>query len=633
VYLEYFGLTERPFSIAPDPHYLYMSARHKEAMAHLTYGLSQGGCFIVLTGEVGTGKTTLCRNLLGDLPDDVDVALILNANINEQELLQSVCDELKIAYRVSDSQKQLLDNLNTHLLAGFAENRQTVLIIDEAQLLSRDVLEQIRLLTNLETTKSKLLQIILIGQPELSDLLSRNDLRQLAQRVTARYHLDALDSDEIEGYVNFRLAVAGCRKPIFTRQALIQLHSSTEGIPRRINVLADHALLSAYSKTNAVVDSKSVKAATEQVFIQRSKPSSFMPMAIKWGAAGFALVLINVLLWWWFTNPSEQHVEQAPKAPSSMLGSDKLAATLDADANDSAAVSDISTIDKSAESSLAESNLTDALSLESVGSVSNENVLTTIVRSDEVTPGSVVIAELPLDEAELLVQQSFSISQPLARVFRYDPGSELGQALDASADLTGRIAAFRALGAAWDVDLPIQLIKPACDELEDNGIDCLGVTTWEQLTRYNRPAILVLDHYNSLHRVIVFKLDNDFAQVLVGQNVLNVSARELRSRWTNNGITFWRPSRIGSAFLQQGDTSNRLAPLRVAINQALLNINMPALDDLSLNSFDLSLAQAVFALQTRHSLLADSKIGSEIYLLLNELSLPEQTPVLRQRVK
>ena len=164
-----------------------MSNRHKEAMAHLTYGLSQGGCFIVLTGEVGTGKTTLCRNLLSDLPDNVDVALILNANINEQELLQTVCDELKVDYPESASQKQLLDLINAHLLATFAANRHTVLIIDEAQLLSRDVLENIRLLTNLETTKSKLLQIILIGQPELNDSLRRNDLRQLAQRVTARY--------------------------------------------------------------------------------------------------------------------------------------------------------------------------------------------------------------------------------------------------------------------------------------------------------------------------------------------------------------------------------------------------------------------------------------------------------------
>ena len=304
MYLGYFGLTERPFSIAPDPQYLYMSKRHKEAMAHLSYGLTQGGCFIVLTGEVGTGKTTLCRNLLGDLPDNIDVALILNANINEQELLQTICDELKIVYQGGESQKQLLDKINQSLLATFAENRKTVLIIDEAQLLSRDVLEQIRLLTNLETTKSKLLQIILIGQPELSDLLARNDLRQLAQRITARYHLDALRLHEIEDYINFRLSVAGCKQPLFSRQAVTQMHSLTDGIPRKINVLADHALLSAYANTQRMVDSKTIKQAGRDVFIEtrpaaRTSVSRFqLP---RWWWAIPLLLALNVGLWYGFT--------------------------------------------------------------------------------------------------------------------------------------------------------------------------------------------------------------------------------------------------------------------------------------------------------------------------------------------
>ncbi|MFT6407789.1 MAG: general secretion pathway protein A [Arenicella sp.] len=581
-------------------------------MAHLTYGLSQGGCFIVLTGEVGTGKTTLCRNLLGDLPDDVDVALILNANINEQELLQTVCDELKIAYQMADSQKQLLDKINTHLLASFADNRQTVLIIDEAQLLSRDVLEQIRLLTNLETTKSKLLQIILIGQPELNDLLSRNDLRQLAQRVTARYHLGALQRGEIEDYVNFRLAVAGCRKPIFTRQALNQLHRSTDGIPRRINVLADHALLSAYSKNDAVVDAKSVKAATKEVFIQSRKSNIGVAIWFKWGGALGVLVLINMLLWWWFATPSYQHSNQTPIVSSSSLARESLGPIADTSVQGSKSV-------------VAEKPLSP--------SVAATNGLTTIIRSGDIAPGSVVIAEQPLDASELIAQQPESIIQPPVRVFSYDAGSELGQALDASADLTGRIAAFRALAAAWDVDLPGQLIQPACDTLKESGIDCLGVTSWAQLQRYNRPTILVLDQNDSLHRVIVFKLEQDLAQVLVGRNVVNVSTSELQSRWTNNGITFWRPSSAGGEFLQQGDTSNRLPELRAVIDQALLKLNMPALENLTSANFDLSLAQVIFALQARYSLLADSKIGSETYLLLNEILLAEQTPVLRQRVQ
>lgn len=627
MYLEYFGLTERPFSIAPDPHYLYMSERHKEAMAHLTYGLSQGGCFIVLTGEVGTGKTTLCRNLLGDLPDDVEVALIFNANINEYELLQTVCDELKIAYQMSDTQKQLLDKINSHLLIGFAENRQTVLIIDEAQLLRRDVLEQIRLLTNLETTKSKLLQIILIGQPELNDLLSRNDLRQLAQRVTARYHLGALQRSEIEGYVNFRLGVAGCRKPIFTRQALSQLHRLTDGIPRRINVLADHALLAAYSKTAAVVDAKSVKAASKEVFIQSSKSKNVISANIKWGIAILGLVLMNVALWFWFTAQLDQS-RTAPVANASPLTVDQIGADLD---------STIANVEN-----IAAINQFGQVVAELAPGEAAPNGVTTIIRSDDIAPGTVVIADQPLDEAELFLQQATSITpitqpqvlinQPPKRVFSYDSGSALGQALDSSADLTGRIAAFRALGAAWDVDLPSKLIQPACDILKESGVDCLAVTSWAQLLRYNRPAILVLDQNDSLHRVIVFKIERDSAQVLVGQNVIDVSINELQSRWTNNGITFWRPMVAGSGVLQQGDSSNSLPVIRAAINQALLKRNMPGLDNVTSADFDLPLAQAVFASQAAYSLLADSKIGNETYLLLNEVLLPEQTPVLRQRV-
>ena len=631
MYLEYFGLTERPFSIAPDPHYLYMSERHKEAMAHLTYGLSQGGCFIVLTGEVGTGKTTLCRNLLGDLPDDVEVALIFNANINEYELLQTVCDELKITYQASDTQKQLLDKINSHLLIGFAENRQTVLIIDEAQLLSRDVLEQIRLLTNLETTKSKLLQIILIGQPELNDLLCRNDLRQLAQRVTARYHLGALQRSEIEGYVNFRLSVAGCRKPIFTRQALSQLHHLTDGIPRRINVLADHALLAAYSKTDAVVDAKSVKAASKEVFIHSNKSQNIIPVNIKWGLATLGLVLMNVALWLWFTAQLDQSrpVQVANAGP---LVVDQVEPGLDsaiANAENTAAINQFGQI-------VAELAPGEAA----------PNGVTTIIRSDAIAPGTVVIADQPLEEAELILQQATLINQPQAlinqpqaiinqppkRVFSYDSGSELGQVLDASADLTGRTAAFRALGAAWDVDLPSKLIQPACDILKESGVDCLRVTSWAQLLRYNRPAILVLDQNDSLHRVIVFKIGRDSAQVLVGQNVLDVSINELQSRWADNGIVFWRPTVVGSGTLQQGDSSSSLPAVRIAINQALLKRNMPGLDNMTSTDFDLPLAQAVFASQTAYSLLADSKIGRETYLLLNEILLPEQTPVLRQRV-
>ncbi|MFC1664127.1 ExeA family protein, partial [Pseudomonadota bacterium] len=266
MYTAYFGLSEAPFSITPDPRYLYMSERHREAMAHLFYGLSEGGGFVQLTGEVGTGKTTLCRCMMLGRADNIDLALILNPRISELELLASICDELKIKYPKAFTAKHLLDRLNTYLLKSHADGRHAVVVIDEAQNLSREVLEQVRLLTNLETSKHKLLQIILIGQPELVTLLNREDLRQLAQRITARYHLLPLSLDDAKEYIKYRLKVAGCDRPLFTRAALRRVFRMSGGIPRLINIICDRALLGAYAKERHIVDSRIVSSAGKEVF-------------------------------------------------------------------------------------------------------------------------------------------------------------------------------------------------------------------------------------------------------------------------------------------------------------------------------------------------------------------------------
>src|SRR5262245_57432679 len=244
MYLAHFRLREAPFSITPDPRFLYMSARHREALAHLVYGVGEHGGFVQLTGEVGTGKTSVCRCLLEQLPDRVDVALVLNPRVSPVELLALVCDELRVPYPAgTKSQKELVDRLHHHLLEAHARGRRTVLIIDEAQTLSPDVLEEVRLLTNLETTTEKLLQVILIGQPELAALLEQPKLRPLAQRVTARYHLEPLSRPETNAYVRHRLSVAGRSTPVFTPWGLRRLHRETYGIPRLINAIADRALL------------------------------------------------------------------------------------------------------------------------------------------------------------------------------------------------------------------------------------------------------------------------------------------------------------------------------------------------------------------------------------------------------
>src|SRR3990172_2497595 len=248
MYTRYFGLHENPFALPPDPRYLYLASRYQEALAHLTYGITQGGGFVQLTGEVGTGKTMMIRALLDRLPEDVNVALVLYPFLSVQEFVLAICDDLRIP-RSQDgtSLKGAIDTLNRFLLDNHAQGRRTVLVIDEAHKLSHEVLEQVRLLTNLETTKEKLLQILLVGQPELTSLLAQRDLRQLAQRITARYKLTPLQSRETAEYVVRRLKVAGAENPIFTRAALNTVHRRAGGIPRLINTLCDRALLGAYA--------------------------------------------------------------------------------------------------------------------------------------------------------------------------------------------------------------------------------------------------------------------------------------------------------------------------------------------------------------------------------------------------
>ncbi len=218
MYLSFYGLTEKPFSITPDPRYLYLGGRHAEALAHLVYGITEAGGFIQLTGEVGTGKTTVIRSLLARKPEDSEIALILNPRMQPAEFVLTICEELGILLPDSavGSLKELIDVLNAYLLKAHARGKRVVLIVDEAQNLAPDLLEQVRMLTNLETESQKLLQIILIGQPELREMLERNDLRQLAQRITGRYHLAPLSRDEAASYVKHRLRIAGATQEIFT---------------------------------------------------------------------------------------------------------------------------------------------------------------------------------------------------------------------------------------------------------------------------------------------------------------------------------------------------------------------------------------------------------------------------------
>ena len=320
MYTHYFQLKQSPFSIAPDPRYLFMSERHREALAHLLYGVGSGGGFVLLTGEIGAGKTTVCRCFMEQIPENCQLAYIFNPKLSVEELLLSICEEFRIALAPGvASVKGYVDAINAHLLASHAQGKNNVLIIDEAQNLSAAVLEQLRLLTNLETSERKLLQIILIGQPELRAMLARPELEQLAQRVIARYHLGSLTAEETASYVRHRLAVAGSTAQTpFAPRLMAQIHALSKGVPRRINLLCDRALLGAYVENQPQVTRQILRRAAEEVFAEEGKPAAGRGLRWPHVAGGvLAGAVVTAALAWQFM-PSSSSVAAVPTVASSV---------------------------------------------------------------------------------------------------------------------------------------------------------------------------------------------------------------------------------------------------------------------------------------------------------------------------
>jgi len=322
--LEHYGLAEPPFSITPDPRFVFLSERHRDALAHLSFGIGQGGGggFVQLTGKVGTGKTTLSRLLLEQLPDNVRVALVLNPRLTPVELLETICEELRLDLDGGSgpgkrgSIKALVDLLNAYLLKTYAQGLRVVLIIDEAQNLSTEALEQVRLLTNLETDTQKLLQIILLGQPELRTMLSRPELRQLAQRITARYHLDPLDSVETAQYLRHRYRVAGGQHFPFTPRAVQRIHAHARGVPRLINVIAERSLLAGYARDQTLLDATVVDLAAKEALAPRATPLPDRSLII---AAAVLVSVVAITLWWRPRTPAASNPPRTAAIPAAAM--------------------------------------------------------------------------------------------------------------------------------------------------------------------------------------------------------------------------------------------------------------------------------------------------------------------------
>lgn len=500
MYAPFFGLQHPPFSIAPDPRYLFMSERHREALAHLLYGLDAGGGFVLLTGEVGAGKTTVCRCFLEQIPSHCNVAYIFNPKLTVRELLRSICDEFGVPHKPTvpgglETVKDYIDPLNASLLAAHGAGRNTVLIIDEAQNLSADVLEQLRLLTNLETSERKLLQIILIGQPELRAMVAKPSMEQLAQRVIARFHLGALSPQETQQYIAHRLAVAGLTGPLpFDRGALRRVHALSHGVPRRINLLCDRALLGAYAAGARQVNRAIVNRAAREVFdapasaaAARSARQAGLP---RWALAGLGAVAgaaaVAAAGWGMGVWPAHRGGPQvATTGPGATVAQ---------------------------------------------GAASSPGAKPPAAAAPAaVLPASAVAASAPVAAAPAVPASSAAPSSALDQFMQAQPATDA--------------PAWQALASAWGAALPAG--ADACATLPREGLRCYrnrraGLNLVRQI---DRPVLLALypsEEAEAPVSVLLRGLDGDNATLEGGGRSLRVPVAELAQVWRGEIATLWR---------------------------------------------------------------------------------------------
>jgi len=500
MYTSFFGLNEKPFSITPDPRYLFLSERHGEALAHLVYGVTESGGFIQLTGEVGTGKTTLVRSLLlNRMPDNADVAVVLNPQLSVIEFLATICEELHIeVLHNRGSAKALTDALNRHLLEAHAAGRRTILVVDEAQNLTPAVLEEVRMLTNLETAKQKLLQIILIGQEELRDLLARNDLRQLAQRITGRYHLEPLSREETSSYIEHRLKVAGAVGEVFDSGAKKEVFRLSQGVPRLVNVICDRALLGGYAKESRRVNARLIRQAAAEVRGQLEHSPWIRRTAIAAGVTGIALIAASI----WSVAQNEGALQTAA---------------------DEATVAEI----------------------EAEQASTTEPELTALVTEEpDVAPMTGLAAETPpLEEPE--------------------PGPSLEDQLQLATDLTNTQFALAALFEAWGLEYRTGG-RSGCAQASDEGLTCLYQRgSWAGLRQMDRPAILTLvDANGTSHEVVLTAILGDNAELSIGGVRVTHSVADITNAWFGDFMLLWRPPPDAATSLGHGSQGADVTWLR-----------------------------------------------------------------------
>lgn len=594
MYNEFFGFKESPFSIAPDPRYLYMTAQHRDALAHLVYGLnSEGGC-ILLTGEVGTGKTTICRCLLEQLPEQANVALLLNPKVSEIELLETICDELHISYPAADnSVKTYTDRIYDFLIESNRNNEKTVLIIDEAQNLDSKVLEQLRLLTNLETDQRKLLQIIILGQPELLNILAKTEMRQLAQRITARFHLQPLTKNEVKAYVSHRLAVAGQNIQLFPENSIKLLYKLSNGVPRLINIISDRALLGAYVENQYAVNPGIIKKAANEVFGELKNVEKQQKNKQRLYPAVFlSIVTVLVIALTLFITLSPQ-----------------------------------GTFDRFLTTAMMEVNNKDQ-------PVAADNILsstgepeTTETSSDMQNTGSTSVADMNPAERNPTInlagdRYTGEVITKNAAVSDYD---DIEQILNDTG--SNPISAYQQLFSSWDQHYDELSGKPACKQAEKFSLSCLYKQgNLNNLKIHNRPAVLTL--YNSrgeIRYVTITSIDNESATIVSNKTPYTVKLSDLDKHWYGQFTLLWRKPEYYSSVITPGDKGNIVSWLHTQ----LTIINHDALSDMIISTYDDYMIDRVKSFQLAQGLTADGIVGPLTIIHLNTesgMSVPALVP-------
>jgi len=657
MFRKYFGIEENPFSNTPDPAYLFMSDRHQEALAHLQYGVQGSSGFVLLTGEVGTGKTTVCRCLVEQLPKNVDLAMCLNPRLNEAELLASICDELAVNVKkcAPGSVKDHMDALNVHLLKVHAKGRRAVLIIDEAQSLPPSLLELVRLLTNLETASTKLLQIILVGQPELRDLMDTYGMRQINQRITARYHLDPMTPAESEKYIRHRLQVGKLDPDLIEPAAVAEICARSAGIPRLINALCERSLLGAYATgATRIGDTLAATAARE---VLGSKPPALTPRqgapGLVWAFASFlaaAVVSGTLILSQRDKNAAPAFAAAAPAKPPA-AAPPPAAKTPPKNTPTRARPKPRKPVVVVATSAKAES---ESEELKAVGR---------LLASGAVTPASPAAPETAAPETaapepnniETAAGDGMGGTEGKTEVAAATPGAgdaapspiapaaitdtRLSEKLTLEnlfrrPDVKGDIGtAVTRLFALWNKDAKALSGLIPCIDAEALGLKCFRSRgPWSKIESINRPALISLvDAGGNRKYAIVSSLSGTRATLEIDGRTMTAEAGDIQPLWPGDFLVLWNPPPPLQRTLRPGMTGKDVVWLRQRLRDILGGSPGDSTGgaNAKADSFDDGLKKLVIAFQEGRKLKTDGIVGTLTRIQLGAAIAPSTVPVLR----